>query len=276
VKLVTSKPKLIFAAMAGAAAMAVASAVGIAGASTAANPPTVRSLPYVAGAVRVGRTVTAINGDWAGTRPLTFSYLWRRCGTGGANCVDLTAATSKTYVLTSDDLGHRMRVRVTATNSAGSSSAVSRPSNIVQPAATPPPPGPSGQIKLADGKVSIPVTSVSAPQRLIVSSVQFTPTVVRSRDPFTTRFRVSDTRGFVVRGALVYMIGLPYGRIGTVAEQQTGTDGWVSFQVQPTARLPLVNGGALVVFVRARKPGDNVLAGVSTRRLVQVRLGAQQ
>ena len=276
VKLVTSKPKLIFAAMAGAAAMAVASAVGIAGASTAANPPTVRSLPYVAGAVRVGRTVTAQNGDWAGTRPLTFSYLWRRCGSAGGSCVDLTAATSKTYVLTSDDLGHRMRVRVTATNSAGSSSAVSRPSNVVRAAATPPPPGPSGQIKLSDGKVSIPVTSVSAPQRLIVSGVEFTPSVVRSRDPFTTRFRVTDTRGFVVRGALVYMIGLPYGRIGNVAEQQTGTDGWASFQVQPTGRLPLVNGGALVVFVRARKPGDNVLAGVSTRRLVQVRLGAAQ
>jgi hypothetical protein len=274
VKLVQSRSKLVFAAMAGAASMAIVSAVGIAGASTAANPPTVRALPYVAGPVTVGRTVTAINGDWAGTRPLTFTYQWRRCGSAGGNCVDLTGATAKTYVLTSADVGHRMRVLVTAKNSAGSSSAVSRPSNVVRAAATPPPPGPAGQIKLADGKVSIPVTSVSAPQRLIVSGVAFTPSVVRSRDPFTARFRVVDTRGFVVRGALVYMIGLPYGRIGNLAEQETGTDGWVSFQVQPTARLPLVNGGALVVFVRARKPGDNVLAGVSTRRLVQVRLGA--
>jgi hypothetical protein len=274
VKLVQSRSKLVFAAAAGAVSMAIASVVGIAGASTAADPPSVRSLPFVTGTDQVGQTLTAQDGDWAGTKPFTFAYAWRRCGPGGANCVGVTGATSKTYVLTSTDVGHRMRVRVTATNSAGSSSAVSRPTAVVRRAATPPPPGPSGQIKLSDGKVSIPVTSVSPPQRLIVSGVEFTPTVLRSRDPFTARFRVFDTRGFVVRGALVYMIGLPYGRIGNVAEQQTGTDGWITFQVQPTARLPLVNGGALVVFVRARKPGDNILAGISTRRLVQVRLGA--
>jgi hypothetical protein len=264
-----SRTKLLLAAAAGSAAMAVASAVGIAGASTAADPPTVRTLPSVAGSAVVGRTLVVRNGQWGGTKPFTFAYQWLRCGSGGADCVDVAGQTSQAYVLVADDQDHRMRVRVTVTNSAGSSSAVSRQSGVVRPA-----PGPSGQIELADGKVSIPVTSVSSPQRLIVSGVQFEPLVVRSRSPFTARFRVTDTRGFVVRGALVYMLGLPYGRIANVPEQETGTDGWVTFQVQPTAQLPLVNGGALVVFVRARKPGENLLAGVSTRRLVQVRLGA--
>ena len=271
---VKSRSKLMLAAAAGAAAMAVVSAVGIAGASTAADPPTVRSLPAVTGEAEVGRTLTAANGTWGGTEPLTFTYQWRRCGRAGSNCAAIARATAQTYVLAAADRGHRMRVRVTATNSVGSRSAVSPPSAIVRSPATSPPPGPAGQIKLADGKVSIPVTSVSSPQRLIVSGVEFQPSVVRSRDPFTARFRVTDTRGFVVRGALVYTIGLPYGRIANVPEQASGTDGWVAFQVQPTARLPLVNGGALVVFVRARKPGENLLAGVSTRRLVQVRLGA--
>jgi hypothetical protein len=264
----------MLAAALGAAATAVASAVGIAGASTAATPPTVRSMPAITGVAEVGRTLTAENGSWGGTEPFTFTYQWRRCGRGGASCVALAGATAQTYVLVSADRGHRMRVRVTATNSAGSSSALSRLTAVVRAPATSPPPGPAGQIKLPDGKVSIPVTSVSPPQRLIVSGVEFQPLVVRSRSPFTARFRVTDTRGFVVRGAPVYMLGLPYGRIANVPEQATGTDGWITFQVQPTAQLPLVNGGALVVFVRARKPGENLLAGVSTRRLVQVRLGA--
>lgn len=264
----------MLAAAAGAAATAIASAVGIAGASTAADRPKVVKPPAVTGVTEVGKTLTAANGTWSGTEPITFTYKWRRCPAVGPGCFDIAGATAQTYVLVSADQGHRIRVRVTATNSAGSRTADSPRSAVVRAAVGAPPPGPAGQIKLADGKVSIPVTSVSPPQRLIASGVQFQPSVVRSRDPFTARFRISDTRGFVVRGALVYMIGLPYGRIANVPEQQTGTDGWVTFQVQPTAKLPLVNGGALVVFVRARKPGENLLAGVSTRRLVQLRLGA--
>ena len=177
--------------------------------------------------------------------------------------------------LVAADAGHRMRVVVRATNSAGSSSAVSRPTAKVTTTA-PPATGPAGQVKLADGKTSIPVTSVSPPQRLVVSEVSFSPSPIRSRNPFQARFRVTDTRGYVVRGAVVYMIGIPYNRIALVPEQETGTDGYVTFTVQPTARFPLVRGGALVVFVRARKSGDNLLAGVSTRRLVQASVGAPQ
>jgi hypothetical protein len=38
----------------------------------------------------------------------------------------------------------------------------------------------------------------------------------------------------------------------------------------PTRNLPLRRGSALVVFVRARVEGQSLLAGSSTRRLVQV------
>jgi hypothetical protein len=51
---------------------------------------------------------------------LTFSYLWRRCDTGGNNCVTIGGATSQTYILAAADVGSKVYSVVTATNSAGS------------------------------------------------------------------------------------------------------------------------------------------------------------
>jgi hypothetical protein len=69
------------------------------------------------------------------------------------------------------------------------------------------------------------------------------------------------------------VIGVPYSRIRQTSEQATDMNGWAHVQLTPTARLPLRNGFFITMFVRARKQGDDLLAGVSTRRLVQVRLG---
>jgi hypothetical protein len=97
--------------------------------------------------------------------------------------------------------------------------------------------------------------------------------VITSRNPFQARFRVTNTEGNPVQGALVYELGLPYGWVHDGPEQATGADGWATITVTPTAQLPVGRSGYLVVFVRARRPGDNLLAGISTRRLVQVNLG---
>jgi hypothetical protein len=66
----------------------------------------------------------------------------------------------------------------------------------------------------------------------------------------------------------VYTIGLPYGWSYNAPEQPTDANGWATTVIHPTANMPLRRGD-LVMFARARKPGDNLLAGVSTRRLVQ-------
>jgi hypothetical protein len=137
------------------------------------------------------------------------------------------------------------------------------------------PTGPAGALRLADGKISIPVTSVSLPDRLVISRVRFTPNPVRSRSVIRARFRVADLKGYVVRGALVHVLALPYGWTRHAAEVATGNDGYAYVNIHPTKKLPLANCKALVIFVRARKPGDSVIGGVSTRRLVQVRLRAQ-
>jgi hypothetical protein len=99
-------------------------AAGTAVAATTAPRNTAR--PSISGTARQGETLTADQGAWSGTQPMTFAYQWRRCDTGGASCSNIVGATSKTYALTSADVGNRLRVRVRASNSGGSSTALSQ------------------------------------------------------------------------------------------------------------------------------------------------------
>ena len=74
-----------------------------------------------------------------------------------------------------------------------------------------------------------------------------------------------------MRDAIVLVTGVPLGWIFASQEVKTNVDGYAQIQLQPTTRLRLVRGGSMAMFVRARKDGDDLLAGVSTRRLVRVR-----
>jgi hypothetical protein len=232
--------------------------------------PAATAKPTISGTPQQNATLTANPGTWAGNQPITLSLQWQRCDQNGNSCGNLSGATRTTYVLTSSDVGHRMRVHVHARNHVGAGGSTSDATGVVTAAPPPPPALPPGAVKLPDGSISIPVTSVSLPDQLIVDKLSFSPAVITSRAPFQARFHVVDTKGYAVRDALVYILGVPYGRILNVPEQPTAQDGWVTVFVQPTAQFPLVRGGSLVIFVRARKPGDNLLAGVSARRLVQV------
>jgi hypothetical protein len=255
---------------AGVAAIALA---GVAAAQQDRDPPTVRATPTIQGEAREGKNLTATRGEWGGKTPIRYAYQWRRCRADGTACANIAGATSNVYTVRAADVDHTIRVRVTATNDDGSATAVSQPTPTIVSASNPLPPGsPAGAIRLSSGLTSIPASSVTLPNRLVISQVQFDPAVIRSRAPFVGRFRVTDTRGFVVRDALVYTLGVPYSRIGQAPEQATNMEGFAQMDLRPTARLPLRNGYYIVMFVRARKQGDNLLAGVSTRRLVQVRV----
>jgi hypothetical protein len=133
------------------------------------------------------------------------------------------------------------------------------------------PTGPAGQIRLADGSISIPVTSVTPPDRLVIDRVSFRPNPLRSRrSVLTGRFRVSNqANGYRVRGALVYGIALPYGQFRPAAEVTTGTDGYASIRFIPTGNLHTGRNSTIQFFLRSRKTGDPLLSGVSIRRLVQ-------
>jgi len=160
-----------------------------------------------------------------------------------------------------------MRFSVTARNPVGSTTVLSAESAIVTE------PLPSGAIKLPSGETSIPAASVPANHRLIVSQVVFTPDPITSRtDVVTVRVRTKDTRGFVVRDALVFIRSTP--RVTSGGDRQvTTTDGWVTYQLVPNANFPQPrNGYNVQFFVKAYRSGDPALAGIAGYRLVQVRL----
>src|SRR5579875_3288854 len=118
--------KRITAAVAMAAAALVLGAVfGRPGNGRAAGTaPTNTALPAITGTAQVGQTLTAGDGTWTGS-PTAYTYAWSSCDQYGANCSAISGATSKTYAPVAGDVGHTLRVTVTATNGSGSASATS-------------------------------------------------------------------------------------------------------------------------------------------------------
>jgi hypothetical protein len=222
----------------------------------AGTGPTNTSPPTISGTPQEGLALSADKGQWNGQNPISYAYQWQRCDQAGNGCADIGGATGQSYTAATADVTHTLRVRVTASNSRGSKSATSAQTALVAPSRS--------------GGAAISVTTISLPDRLIVDRVQFSPSPLVSRRAFTARFHVTDSRGFAIQGALVYALGLPYAWLNNAPEVQSDGSGWATITMRPTSALPLTRGGALVIFVRARKPGEDLLAGVSTRRLVQV------
>jgi hypothetical protein len=226
-------------------------------ASATAGRPVNGKPPTIAGTSQQGQTLTANAGSWTGGQPMTFTYQWRRCDQSGGSCSDISGATGKTYVVTSADVGNTLRVRVTAKNTLGSRAATSIPTGVIAKAEAP-----SGS--------TVSINDVSLPNRLLIDAVSFRPQPLRSRRTITARFHVSDSRNHSVQGAAVQVVAIPFGTTTTPPETATGATGWATFKMQPTSRVRFGRGGGIVMFVRARKEGERLIGGVSTRRLVQL------
>jgi hypothetical protein len=248
------------------------------GSASATSPPTARvlstnvprnvSAPTISGDPSVGSTLTAGSGGWSGAQPISFRYQWRRCDAAGNSCNDIGGQTATTYVVRSGDVNNTIRVRVTATNSAGSDSAPSAPTPKI--GSTPAPP-PNGCPKLAAGATSVAVNTVSSPARLQID--QFLPSglITRNMTSFSVRFHVSDTCGQPVSGAAVYATAVPFHQVSIPAETATDSTGWVTLTFSRQAGFPATpNQRLMVIFVRARVPGASPLTGISTNRLISL------
>ena len=107
------------------------------GRAAAKAKPTPKTLPTIKGTAEVGVTLVATRGTWT-NNPTSFKYAWIRCATNGGACSPIGGATAKTYTPTVTDIGHTLRVEVTAHNSSGSTTAVSKETAVVPPSGCPP------------------------------------------------------------------------------------------------------------------------------------------
>ena len=238
---------------------------GIGTAATTAKPTNTQP-PTITGKTQVGQTLTANEGQWTGS-PTDFDYAWRRCDADGGSCSLISGANQKTYVLKDVDKGNTLRVRVTAQNADGRTTATTVPTAVVTEPAAPPPPA-TGCEKQGTGPVAI--GEIKAPNRLLVDRQSLEPPVVGgSTEQLVVRFHVTACGGRAVQGALVYVTAVPYNQFSVPAETPTGSDGWAELRMGRLRGYPATSKQQLLVmFVRAREPGGNLLGGISTRRLV--------
>jgi hypothetical protein len=121
---------------AGFAALVLVSGAG----AKATAVPVNAAPPVLSGTAREGSTLTSSSGSWGGTTPISYTYAWQRCDGSGANCNTLSGTTGGTYKLTSADVNHTIRSRVTATNADGSAQELSAASGVVAKAGSAPAP----------------------------------------------------------------------------------------------------------------------------------------
>jgi hypothetical protein len=231
----------------------------------AAGKPTNTAAPVISGTPQEGSTLSGSNGTWTNS-PSKYAYAWLRCDTKGGSCATINGANKNTYALTSGDVNTTIRFRVTATNSAGSDVAQSGPTAVIgknRGSGCPPGSGNPDQ-----------VANINQPARLLVDTLQSTPTVVaKGTQTLTVRFHISSTCGGNVQGALVYATATPYNQWSIPPEASSGADGWATLTFTRLRGFPVSSKQQLIaMFVRARKGGENPLAGISTRRLVSVRV----
>jgi hypothetical protein len=225
--------------------------------------PAAMSPPGVFGTAREGSTLTAAAGSWSGSPTPTFSFAWLRCAREGGACLPIAGATGATYTAGAADGGRSLKVLVTATNRAGSATAASPPTAIVDP---------KGLLHLVDGRESVPASGVLFPDGLRIDSTRFT-----TRDGRTIRatLHVSDSRGYVVRGALVSLRPVRQGEAASGQARATTSDGTVTLMLTVGA-AKRAQGGKLTLIVRATKRGDDPGRSVANRVRVTLKLRARR
>jgi hypothetical protein len=249
---------LVLAVAVGVLLGAVFGQPGSSGAATRAIP-TNKTLPTITGTPESGLTLTANHGTWNGN-PTSYSYAWTRCDSSGNGCAAITGAGARLYTVEDTDIGHTLRVTVTAHNGSGTGQAASAPTAIATPGGCPTGTGP------------IPIASLAPPARLVIGNESISPSVTRGTRTIHIRFQVTACNGRPVQGAQVSASAIPYNQFAT-ATGATAADGTTTLTENRQSGFPVSrHQGLLAVFTHASKPGEPSTQGVSTSRLVSFRI----
>ena len=240
----TRKTNLL--ALLGAAAVTVLAVAGLSNAASKAVPVNTAPPKITGTSAEAGQTLSASSGSWTSASTITYKYQWRRCNAQGNGCSNIGGADSSNYQLKSNDVGHTVRVRVTAKNADGSATVDSAETAVIRTATAPPPTTVNG---CPAGTGTLDVAAIAPPARLVVDGQTVSPTVItRSSNDVTA---------------------VPFSQFSIPPEAQTGSDGWATLTLHQDRFFPASSRQQLLaVFVRARKSGESLLGGVSTRRLV--------
>jgi hypothetical protein len=252
----------------GAAALVQSVYAHVVAAPTSTTPPTVTVVPTI------GSTLIAKPGVWTGNP--TFGYQWLRCPESGgkddgSDCTATTAVLSTAFpvLVEKADVGSSFRTRITATNADGSATALSAATAAIE---SPPDQNVSGCPPVQEAG-PLGLDEIKPPARLEIAGQTSTPAVItRSTQRITVRIRILACDGRTVRGALVYATPTPYQQFRG-PERPTDANGWATITLTRQRFFPATpQQQNLIVFVRARNPAEDLLGGISARRLVSFRV----
>lgn len=248
---------LVLAVGAGALLGAVFGQPG-SGRAAADAVPKNTTAPTISGGGLVGESLTAAHGTWSGS-PTSYTYQWAQCDTSGGACLAITGASGKSYRVRTADVGHTLRVTVTARNASGGADASSGPTGIVPPSGCP------------TGSGVIQIAQLVPPARLAISGATISPHVNRGTRMIQLNLQITACNGRPVQGASVYAAAIPFNQF-TVTQGMTGATGKVTLTQGRQSGFPAsTHQRLLTMFARAWKQGEPLTAGVSSSRVVAFR-----
>ncbi|HET7449000.1 MAG TPA: hypothetical protein VFJ78_00250 [Gaiellaceae bacterium] len=242
------------------------------GRAASSAAPSNTSPPTISGTAQEGSTLTADHGTWTGS-PTGYSYQYQRCDKNGGSCAGISGADRRLYDLRSADVGHTLRVRVTAKNADGSGSDTSVPTAVVT--AKPAAPAPTG---CPSGTGTIQISQLTPPANLAITTFSSNPQVLgRQVGTLSITAKITACGNRPVQGALVYAAAVPFNQFTVAPEAQTDANGMATLSEPQLSGYPASSRQQLLaVFIRARKAGEPQGQGVATSRLVSFKVNLHQ